>query len=416
MNLNKRAVLSHSTGNANVRHAALALAEAGLLGQFDTTVAVFEGSVAWRFAGSPGLGELRRRSYPAALRSVSRCHPWREAARLLASRVGLPHLVAHEQGFACIDAVIRGLDGRVARAVRRGGFDGVYGYEDGALLSFQAAKDRRLRCLYDLPIGYWRAGREIQQEECERRPEWACTMPAMIDSAGKLERKDAELRMADAIVVATSFTKQTLTHAPFPVAPVTVIPYGAPAPSALALPKKRRDPSQPLKVLFVGSLGQRKGVADLLDAMTALGSGATLTLIGQKPAQSCRPLEEALQKHRWIASLPHQGILREMAEHDVLVFPSLFEGFGLVILEAMAQGLPVITTPNTAGPDILSEGVDGFIVPIRSANDIRDRLELLRTDHQRLEAMSAAARAKAGQFAWETYRKRLADWVRRSLA
>jgi len=66
-----------------------------------------------------------------------------------------------------------------------------------------------------------------------------------------------------------------------------------------------------------------------------------------------------------------------MAAHDVFVFPSLFEGFGLVLLEAMAMGLPVITTPHTAGPDLIREGMEGFIVPIRHSTAIAERLEQL---------------------------------------
>ena len=96
-----------------------------------------------------------------------------------------------------------------------------------------------------------------------------------------------------------------------------------------------------------------------------------------------------------------------MSRQDVLVFPSLFEGFGLVILEAMAQGLPVIATSHTAGPDLIEEGVDGFIVPIRSADAIAERLLLLARDRDRLSAMQQAAQGKARLHTWENYRGRV---------
>ena len=63
-----------------------------------------------------------------------------------------------------------------------------------------------------------------------------------------------------------------------------------------------------------------------------------------------------------------------MREHDVFVFPSLFEGFGLVITEAMSQGVPVITTDRTAGPDLIQDGVDGWIVPAGSSIAIKEVL------------------------------------------
>jgi glycosyltransferase involved in cell wall biosynthesis len=96
-----------------------------------------------------------------------------------------------------------------------------------------------------------------------------------------------------------------------------------------------------------------------------------------------------------------------MRQHDVLIFPSLFEGFGLVITEAMSQGTPAITTPHSAGPDIIDEGVDGFIVPIRSADAIAEKLEMLARDRERLRAMKISAREKAQKQPWEKYRRAL---------
>jgi glycosyltransferase involved in cell wall biosynthesis len=100
-----------------------------------------------------------------------------------------------------------------------------------------------------------------------------------------------------------------------------------------------------------------------------------------------------------------------MAAHDVFVFPSLFEGFGLVLLEALAMGLPIITTAHTAGPDLIQDGVEGFIVPIRDAAAIAERLEQLHREPARLAEMSRAARERARQFSWGKYEKTLAACV-----
>jgi glycosyltransferase involved in cell wall biosynthesis len=94
-----------------------------------------------------------------------------------------------------------------------------------------------------------------------------------------------------------------------------------------------------------------------------------------------------------------------------MVFPSLFEGLGLVLLEALSQGVPVITTKHSGAPDFLSEGEDGFLVPIRDAGAIAEKLELLADDRDRLEVMSHAAIRKAAQRSWKRYRERLAGIV-----
>jgi glycosyltransferase involved in cell wall biosynthesis len=100
----------------------------------------------------------------------------------------------------------------------------------------------------------------------------------------------------------------------------------------------------------------------------------------------------------------------------VFVFPSLFEGFGLVLLEALAMGLPVITTAHTAGPDLIHEGVEGFIVPIRDSTAIAERLELLHREPARLAEMSRQARLRASEFSWGNYEETLAACVRQALA
>ena len=182
------------------------------------------------------------------------------------------------------------------------------------------------------------------------------------------------------------------------------------APSAL--PERR---SGSLRVLFVGILSQRKGLSYLLDAAASLGPHVELTLLGTKPTADCPALDAAVRAHRWIPTLPHAEVLAEMERQDVLVFPSLFEGFGLVILEAMSRGLPVITTAHTAGPDLIADGQDGFLVPVRSAAAIAEKLEILCREPALLAAMREAARAKAAARTWENYRRLLVQQVRLTL-
>ncbi|TVP77697.1 MAG: glycosyltransferase, partial [Puniceicoccaceae bacterium] len=164
-----------------------------------------------------------------------------------------------------------------------------------------------------------------------------------------------------------------------------------------------RAKGQPLELLFVGGLSQRKGLSYLFAAVEALGKAVELTVIGRRPKVTCAALDRALAKHRHIESLPHAEVLEAMEASDVFVFPSVFEGFGLVLLEAMSRGVPCITTPNTAGPDIITDGVDGYIVPIRDVDAIVNRIENLLQNPDSLAAMSAAALATARQMTWERY-------------
>jgi glycosyltransferase involved in cell wall biosynthesis len=400
-------LLSHPTGNENVRHAAQAFCEADLLTEFWTSISWKRGGFLDQVLPARVRDVLRRRSFPECLQSRTRTAPAREAARLFSGAMPAA-LSRHETGPFSIDRVYSSLDARVAARLRRArGVRAVYAYEDGALASFRVAAEQGIARIYDLPIGYWRVAQEIFAEEREREPAWACTLTGAKDSEVKLARKEAELRLAERVVVASTFTKTTLASAALSV-PIGVIPYGAPAPVSA----EQRASAGKLRVLFVGSLSQRKGLSYLLAAAELVRPAIELTLLGRRVTPDCAPLEAALRQHRWIPSLSHERVLEQMQQNDVLVLPSLFEGFGLVISEAMAQAIPVIATPHTAGPDLIEDGVDGFIVPIRSAEAIATCLESLAGDRERLSAMKEAARRKAERQRWEIYRKRLVQVAR----
>ena len=405
-----RIAVAHPTGNTFARALIEALEEADLLDSFFTCIATGRGD----------SNILSRELYGQRRCTIAhdsiRLQPFAEMMRLLTQRVpGAGFLRRHETGLFCVDAIYGRLDRKVARHLRhlRHGSDrpaAVYAYEDGALHCFAAAKERDVRCIYDLPIGYWRAARRIQSEEAELKPEWAATMPALRDSEAKTRRKDEELQLADTIVVASRFTADTLKEAPFDLPEPIVVPYGCPParePAQVAERMATGATGARLKVLFVGSLGQRKGLSYLLDAVELMGDRVELTLIG-RPSAPCAPMERALQKYRWIESLPHAQILETMSAHDVLVFPSLFEGFGLVLTEALSQGLPIITTSHTAAPDLITEGKEGFIVPIRESEAIAEKLEYLHNNPDELQAMRIAAVETARHHTWRRYQDNMA--------
>lgn len=408
-------LVSHPTGNANVRNAARALDEAGALGEFWTSVAWSPDSALARLLPRPIAAELARRSFEGLPAERIRTTPLRELARLANSRLGHPWLTRHEHGLFSVDAVYRSLDRAVARRIEKGApMEAVYAVEDGALHTFTAAARAGWGRIYELPIGYWRAAQQLYREEAEREPAWAPTLTGMNDSAAKLERKDRELAAAETVLVPSEFTRRTLELAPARPAHVHVIPFGGPA--VLSAPTSPPPSKGKLRVLFVGALGQRKGLSYLLEAVRPLGQAVELTLIGRKTNDDCAPLNDAVKTHRWLPSLPHHELLAEMARHDVLAFPTLFEGFALVILEALSRGLAVITTENSGSGDTIRSGENGFLIPIRSAQAIEEKLELLARDRALLEAMKAAALRTAESSTWAAYRRRLAETLLPSAA
>ena len=129
----------------------------------------------------------------------------------------------------------------------------------------------------------------------------------------------------------------------------------------------------------------------------------------------CPALEAELKRFEWLGSVPHELVFTIMRQHDIFVFPSLFEGLALVILEAMAQGLPVITTRNSGGPMAIDDGVNGFIVPIRDPDAIVGRVLELHGDRDRLASMGMAAWSKAEQMSWAARGRLMVDMLRSRL-
>ena len=101
-----------------------------------------------------------------------------------------------------------------------------------------------------------------------------------------------------------------------------------------------------------------------------------------------------------------------MTRNHVFIFPSLAEGFGLVVTEALSAGLPVITTTNTCGPEIMTDGVEGFIIPIRILDAIAEKFTLLYEDEARRRAMAEAAKRRAAEVSWARFEDQVAGLVR----
>ncbi len=406
--------LTHMSGNQNVRNALAALKQAHLLDQFHTSIYWDSSFAINEWLPGSVRSELSRRSYPQVLRKDVCTTPFREVARVLARRFGLSVLTDSHRAPLSVARVCKSFDLATARAIQRRRPKAVYAYEGGALRAFRTAKRQGTVCIYELPSGYWRYDLELLREEAALRPEYADTIPILSHSADFLKDRDEELELADHVIFPSDHVRRTLQRAPVSAEKFHKIAYGTDESNG---PTRALGSShgRKLRVLFVGALTQRKGIGYLLDAVKILGSSVQFTMVGPRNGRSAC-IDAAVREHRWIPSIPHSGVLEEMAQHDVLVLPSLTEAYGLVILEALSRGLPVITTMSSGGPEIIREGQDGFFVPIRSAEAIAQKLELLNQDRDLLDHMSASAAQRAREFTWQAYRSLLATTLTQILA
>ncbi|WP_411826045.1 glycosyltransferase family 4 protein [Luteolibacter sp. AS25] len=333
---------------------------------------------------------------------------------MLLPKFGLKSAVRHESGWASVDAIYRDLDRAFAKQLEKTSLGDkqnyVYCYEDGALETFKVAKKLGITCVYDLPIAYWEKGRSLMSEEAERLPQWAATLGGGIsDSVEKLERKTKELELADVIVGPGSFVMDSLPSWASEKLRI-VSPFGSPsAPSSAEIEeaeterKRRVKAGEPLRVLFVGSMGQRKGLGDLFSAVKKLNRKDLELVVMGSPQESMEFYRNEFSSFTYEAGRSHPEVLKLMRSCDVFCLPSIVEGRALVMQEAMSQGLPLIVTPHTGGEDLIIEGETGFLVPIRSADLIAEKISWFADNRGEVPQMSSYARHHAARYTWEAY-------------
>jgi glycosyltransferase involved in cell wall biosynthesis len=401
-------LISHGTGNQFVRAALEAFDRAGMLGEFWTTLNWNSGSVA-NYLLPPRIREtLQRRAFPEEFRSRTRTIPSRETVRLFAGAIGIRS--KHETGAFSVDAVLRELDRRVAGRVRKiDNVDSVYAYEDGALATFRAARERDFKRVYDLPIAYWKRSQQLLRDEADRYPDWEPTLGATRDSDEKLSGKTEELELAQLVVCPSNFVLESLPKDARASKECIVAPFGSPdVDLANAAPQK----SSRLRLLFAGAMTQRKGLADVFAAMKLLNSKEIELLVMGSLLRPLSWYRERFPTFVYEPPRPHGEVLRLMQSCDVLVLPSIVEGRALVQQEAMACGLPVIATKNAGADDAIIDGESGFLVPVRSPEAIAEKINWFAANRSLLPGMGIAARKRAAQFTWRVYGETIVAAVR----
>jgi glycosyltransferase involved in cell wall biosynthesis len=282
--------------------------------------------------------------------------------------------------------------------------DVVVGFDTSSSILADRALNAGLALILDQTIAHPRSKNRVYESIKKQFPDWADDLEVRAATVSAAE--DAEHRKANRIVVASSFTKSTLVENGVPAEKILLNPYGVDL-QRFSFSERPRS-GRPFRFLFAGLVCARKGIPLLLQAWEALGrKDVELWIVGPvSPTAPGNWLDGACAG--FFGKLSNAELAGVMAESDVFVFPSYFEGFALVLLEAMASGLPVITTTATAGPDIISPERDGWIIEPGDVNSLIRIMQLCLENRDHVAIMQAKARATAERFSWDAYGDR---WV-----
>ncbi len=250
--------------------------------------------------------------------------------------------------------------------------------------------------------------------ETEARTSPRDESPAILSErwpAELVRHADQEVGLAHYVLVPSSFVRDDLVARGSDPRKLIVLPYGVD--TRLFHPAHREASTRPLRLLYVGQVGYRKGLRYVFEAVRlANPRPERLTLVG--PVVNDSPiLDQAPPATSQVGLISHSELNAYYATSDVFVLPSLADAFGLVVLEAMAAGLPVIVTRETGAAEIVRDGVEGFVVPSRDARAIADRLNILSQDGQLRQRMGQAARQRAETYSWTRFETQFLEAIAR---
>lgn len=283
------------------------------------------------------------------------------------------------------------------------------------LSSFGLESHRAARARYgaltvcDRGSSHIRFQNEILREEYAR-----FDLPFAGIDARIMERELAEYEFCDLISVPSTFVMRSFIEQGIPREKLRLSPYGVDL--AMFHPIAKRDAV--FRVLFVGSISIRKGVAYLLEAIKRASiPKLDLVLIGNMDADAKGTIDRSGVALRHLGVLPRGQLAEHYSQASVLVLPSLEEGLALVQAQAMACGVPVIATTNTGAEDLFTDGVEGFVVPVRDPDAIAAKLVYLYEHPEARDAMGAAALARVRALGgWNSYGEKMAAMYESALA
>lgn len=338
---------------------------------------------------SPRLARtLARRSHRGVPRSVVRTYPQEHFYQFAARAIRKPYSY-----FSAHDRMAR----RITRDFTPPSV--VIAIDTGAESLFRAWHGKA-KCVLDLTIAVPQFRAKIFQEAAAT-PEHA-GIGFHLPGEWELTRYAAEVSLADLVLCPSEFVMQSCRFLGAPAEKLRLLAYGF-DPGRFTPSPTPRPPNRPLRIVFAGTFCHRKGSHVLLKAFARLletHAAAELHVFGD--VQDAPPTIPAQVVFH--GRVPQEVLAAQFPQMDVMAFPTLFEGSAYVVYQALASGVPVITTPNCGS---IVDASCGIVLPEITSEALHVALLACARDRAALARLAAAAPARVGQYTWHHYGERL---------
>jgi glycosyltransferase involved in cell wall biosynthesis len=210
-----------------------------------------------------------------------------------------------------------------------------------------------------------------------------------------------EIELADYIFCPSAYAKRTFMQRGVSESRLVVCPYGVDRTKFAA---RDRLPRKQFRVLFLGQICMRKGIHYLLEGFRkAKLSDAQLVLAGPVDPAFRVVLDRYRGVFEEVGAVPRSQVPAQYLAADVFVIPSLADAYPLVVSEAMSSGLPAIVSENTGMAELIENGREGYVVPIRDSDAIAQRLTFLHENRDACAAMGERSATAIGARDWGNY-------------
>lgn len=269
-----------------------------------------------------------------------------------------------------------------------------------ALPIIQKARERNIISIVERGSAHATTQRNLLIEEYEKYGQPTNDLRRSFSSE-RMERELLEYELTDYIEVPSEFARRTFVEQGVPETKLIKGFLGVDLSLFEELPKS----DDVFRVIYTGQMSLQKGVHYLLQAFAELRlPNAELWLIGSLNSE----IEPFFNKYRavfrHIAPVAQEELYRYFAQGSIFVICSIQDGFGQVLPQAMACGLPVIATENTGASDVIEDGLEGFTIPIRDVAAIKEKILYFYEDPEACYEMGQAAKRKVRQgLTWNDY-------------
>lgn len=287
-----------------------------------------------------------------------------------------------------------------------------YDYHSLSLFSYLEKNAPHIKRILDVSIANRIFMREIFENDVKKTGQTDFYSENLdVWSLKNLDRVKKEIELTSYFIVPSEVVKKSILYSGIDENKIYTVPYGVNSNQFPYINKKRIH--KPLKLLYVGGIIYRKGIHHLLEIAEKLGPEVVeITLAGEYNTESKLYTQgKKLSNIHFLGFVTHDELFKQYRDSDFFVFPTLCEGYGLVVLEAMSCGMPVLCSDHAGGNDAIIEGENGYVFPTGNAEALIELLLKIIKEPQCISTMSENARLTAENMTWEKYNLKLVQYI-----